>query len=204
MLVSFDTIWNQLLPMLPPLRNDELAEVRGALTATLNAVGGLTKQVVELPSKSNEERLRAREGLYVGVGDPVRVALAIGTFALAMVLHPAFLVVITKGPGTVQRLLRFDSQLRPHLVTLWASLQGDEREVFEAVHKKQIETLITNYDAYAKRDFRRAFGHEPPTEDALVDALAGVLPPPRVLSALAELTSRGILTRSDQSYSIRV
>ncbi len=140
---------------------------------------------------------RIGDGRWLAVGD-------LGGLGLAIVLGP-LLHLVAAGPAvrSMRRLLRFDSGWRPRVITLYARLEGLDRDVFEAVHDLQNRWLIVNFDALADRNYEHAFGQVAPTAHDLIAAVAPRGDPEATAAALQRLTYRGILKSDGERYWIR-
>jgi len=136
---------------------------------------------------------------YVGSGRFFNVGASAKTlvgFAIAMFLgHPKQAVVGLKS------LVKFDGRLRPHLITIFAELEGLQRDVFDALHRGWKEWVVVNYDFQNDPDKQdHAYGHVWPTT-AEITAMVGK-DPAEIATALAQLLEEGIVKVEDGRWAI--
>ncbi|MEB2526672.1 hypothetical protein [Kocuria rosea] len=152
-------------------------------------------EVISTPATGGAMKKRIGEGEFVALG-------LIGTVSLSLIAgflaHPAAFVL---PAWKLKRLLYWDRDWRPHLLTLYARLKGNEAIVFEAVHDISTRAVIVNYDALEARDFENAYGTEAPTISEIEAKVAGITSSdlPKVL---LKLHSRGILKSDGTRYWI--
>lgn len=137
----------------------------------------------------------------IGKGKFFAVGLVGGAFLSVLggfLMHPAaFLLPLWK----LKRLLYFDREWRPRLLTVYVQLDGDDALVFEAIHDLGTRAVILNYDALEARDFENAYGTDAPTLGEIqeqVDRLSA-----EEVGAIAlNLLSRGILRTDGERFWI--
>jgi hypothetical protein len=156
----------------------------------------LAESVADNP-RPERRAARIGEGRYVAVGALSRLGV---TVILGPVLH---VVAAGAALSSARSLLEFDRKWRPRVVTLYARLDGREREVFEVVHAAQNAWVIVNYDAEAQSRFNEVYGHVAPTPGEIASGCMGRMSESEVRDVLAELHRRRILDSDGTRYWIR-
>ena len=186
----------------PALLKVLVAEPGASMSADDTEVATKHLRTVLAGSVANNPRperraARVGEGRYVAVGALSRLGVMV---ILGPVLH-----VVAAGAALsgARRLLEFDRNWRPRVVTLYAQLEGREREVFEVVHAAQNAWVVVNYDAEAQGRFNDMYGRVAPTPVDVATGCGGSMSESDVRDVLAELHRRRILDSDGGRYWIR-
>lgn len=108
---------------------------------------------------------RVGEGRFLAIGTIAAMSLSI---ALGLLIHPG---AILAAAWKLRRLLYFDRDWRPQVVALYVTLDGTDRQVFEAVHWLCMELIVVNFERYEAEDFANAYGTDAPGLQRIIDRL---------------------------------
>jgi hypothetical protein len=141
-------------------------------------------------------------GRFLAVGSLSRLGLGV---VLGPLLHAVGTGVAI---SSAIKLLRFDAQLRPRVLALYARLEGVDRQIFEAVHEIQSQYVVVNFDALGSDRPATAFGRRSATLREIVQLIeSGEYPEipgaVAIADAAGRLVARGILRTDGATFAIR-
>ncbi len=133
--------------------------------------------------------IRLSEGVYFGLTDTATAAFS-AVFGFIAIMHPSSWMVLAQKAGGVGLAIK-------KLFKVYYRLAGDQKTVFEAIHKFSCEARRINYDADPHSS--EAYGSRGPTLMEIQDMVSGELSSEKVRDALAALKDKGVIDKNDRS-----